>query len=66
MRLAIIENNIVTNIVESSIEFANSQGWNYVQLDDNEPCGFNYTYNGETFIAPVIETLMKPEEPTDV
>ena len=58
MRLAIIENNIVTNIVESSLEFADLQGWNYIQLNENEPCEFNYLYNGSTFISPV-------EQPTE-
>ena len=55
MRLALIENNKVTNVVIADIEFAQLQGWNYIELADGQPCEINWTYDGTNFIRPVVE-----------
>jgi hypothetical protein len=45
---AIIENNIVINVVEASQEYAQEQGW--VNLKDNAKIG--WLYDGQSFMEP--------------
>ena len=51
-RIAIIENNIVSNIILGDQNFAeNYNGTSVVLNDDN--IGIGYTYNGTNFQAPI-------------
>lgn len=54
---AIIENNIVTNvIVADTIEVAEQiTGLTCVEYTTENPAGIGWTYDGENFIAPVVE-----------
>lgn len=54
MRAAIIENNIVKNLVVSSEDFAKERGW-YV-LSDNQLAGIGWTYDAEN------DTFDRPDE----
>jgi hypothetical protein len=58
---AVIENGIVTNIIVADTKEIAEQvtGSTCVEYTDENPAGIGYTYDGENFIAPVVE------EPTE-
>jgi hypothetical protein len=58
---AVIQNNIVVNvIVADTKEIAEeATGLTCVEYTSENPAGIGWTYNGENFIAPVVE------EPTE-
>jgi hypothetical protein len=58
---AVIQDNIVINaIVADTKEIAEQvTGSTCVEYTDENPAGIGYTYDGENFIAPVVE------EPTE-
>jgi hypothetical protein len=51
---AIIENNIVTNvIVADTLEIAQEvTGKTCVEYNEDNPAGIGWTYDGEKFVAP--------------
>jgi hypothetical protein len=53
MRLAIIENNIIKNIIISDLSFAEKMKWEFVEIKSNDPYSVGWTYDGVNFIAPV-------------
>jgi len=61
MNYAVIENNVVVNIiVADSLEIAEqATGQTCVEYTDENSAVIGYTYDGENFIAPVLE------EPTE-
>ena len=61
-RIAIIENNVVSNVILGDSNFAeNYNGTAVVLTDDNITIG--YTYNGTTFAAPIkTEEELEAEE----
>ena len=58
---AVIQNNIVTNvIVADTKEVAETiTGLTCIEYTEENPAGIGWTYDGENFIAPVVE------EPTE-
>jgi len=58
---AVIENGIVTNTIVADTKEVAEQvtGLTCVEYTDTNPAGIGYTYDGENFIAPVLE------EPTE-
>jgi len=54
---AVLNNNTVTNvIVADTKEIAETvTGLTCVEYTDENPAGIGYTYDGENFIAPVVE-----------
>lgn len=54
MKFAIIENNLVTNIIVAEQNFIDVNFPNAVNVDLIK-CGIGWTYDGENFVAPVIE-----------
>lgn len=62
MRLAIIKDGLVENVVVADLEFANNQGWNYIQLEQDQPCAIGWTYDGQNFISPIIIEEVIPNE----
>jgi hypothetical protein len=55
MRLAIIENNIIKNIIISDLSFAKKMKWEFVEIESNDPYSVGWTYDGAEFTAPVVE-----------
>lgn len=56
MRLAIIKDNKVENVVISDLDFANQMGWDFIELDEVMPCEPGWLYDGEKFTSPIIES----------
>jgi hypothetical protein len=58
---AVIDNNTVTNIIVADTKEIAEQvtGLTCIEYTDENPAGIGYTYDGENFIAPVVE------EPTE-
>lgn len=54
---AVVENNLVTNvIVADTVEIAEEvTGKTCIEYDDENPAGIGWTYDGEKFIAPILE-----------
>ena len=54
---AVVENNLVTNvIVADTVEIAEEvTGKTCIEYDDENPAGIDWTYDGEKFIAPILE-----------
>jgi hypothetical protein len=62
MNFAVIENNLVKNIIvaESKAIAEEVTGKTCIEYTDENPAGIGWAYDGVNFIAPVIET--EPEE----
>ncbi len=54
MRLAILKNNIVENVVVADLDFAEKMDWDFIELDENIPCDIGWIYEDETFKAPSV------------
>ena len=54
MKYAIIENGVISNIVEATPEFAEQHGWiTFPEYDENnQVVGIGYLYQNGTFIKP--------------
>lgn len=54
---AILENNLVTNvIIADTLQIAEEvTGKTCIEYDDENPAGIGWTYDGEKFIAPELE-----------
>lgn len=63
-RLALIENSIVTNVILCDTAWAEE----HVELAEDSPVSKGWTYNGDTFEAPVkiIETHLKSFDSKDL
>lgn len=56
MRIAVVENGIVVNLILRDEPIAE---WGEVALPDDSPVGIGWSYDGEAFAAPPAP----PEEP---
>lgn len=54
---AVIDNNIVINIIVADTKEVAEQvtGLTCVEYTDENPAGIGWSYDGENFIAPVVE-----------
>lgn len=65
MKLAIIKNGYVENVVIADLDFAEKMKWDFIELADGVSCEPGWLYDGETFTAPVIievNAIAKPIE----
>jgi hypothetical protein len=53
MRLAIIKNQKVENVVISDLDFAAQMNWDYIILDEGVACEIDWHYDGNQFIRPI-------------
>lgn len=52
MKIALIKNGIVENVIVGTPEFGQSLGYSTVRDVTNIQCGVGYTFANETFTAP--------------
>lgn len=52
MRLAIIKDGKVENVVIADLDFAEKMGWEIIELDENIACEPGWDFDGENFIKP--------------
>ena len=61
MRYAIIENNVVTNVIVSEQDFIDVHYPNAVLLKDEDKVGPYYIYDNGTFSEPIYEEIIDAE-----
>jgi len=65
MKYAVIENGLITNVVESEADFATENGWiEFPEFIDGKPVGIGWTYENGVFTAPAEPTPVTPIVPT--
>jgi hypothetical protein len=63
MRIALVKNGVVQNIIEASRDFALSLGYDQALEVENLEAGIGWVFDGERFIAPHLENTPEPSKP---
>jgi hypothetical protein len=63
MRIALVKNGVIQNIIEASLDFALSLGYDQALEVENLEAGIGWVFDGERFIAPLIENTPEPSKP---
>jgi len=65
MKYAIVENGIITNVVESEADFATEMGWiAFPEFVDDKAVGVGWFYENGVFTAPAEPVTPEPVQPT--